>query len=126
MINNIGITGVNEFTHPQSAEVIGSILMAPKTDLMTTITNIKLVVDTALAAYKAARSVSIAELERLGMDTMYREGFNTLMTEKLGAEGYKALKSAINGWRCHALFRAVCADEAECDKRALTNALRWF
>lgn len=126
MINNIDIQGVNEFTHPKTADIIGSILMSPKTDLLTTITNIKLVVDTAMATYKAARSVSIADLERLGMDVMYRESFNTLMEEKLGKDGYKSLKSAINGWRCHALFRAVCADEAECDKRALANALRWF
>lgn len=124
MINNIGITGVNEFTHSNTAEILQGILNSPKTDLIETINQAKLVIETALASYKAAKaSDSIADL---GQEIFYREGFNTLMKERVGETKFANIKRAISGWRAHALFRAVCADEIECAKRSLTNAARWF
>ena len=124
MINNIGITGVNEFTHKHTADLISGILTNPRTDLIETITSAKLVIETALAAYKAAKAAD--SVSALGQEVFYREGFNTLMKERIGEEKFASVKRAISGWRVHALFRAVCADEIECDKRALENSARWF
>lgn len=124
MLNNINIAGVNSFTHNNTADVLTGILTNPKTDLIETITSAKLVIETALATYKAAKaSDSISDL---GQEIFYREGFNTLMKERIGEDKFSNIKRAISGWRAHALFRAVCADEIECAKRALSNAARWF
>lgn len=124
MINNIGIVGINKFTHTNTAEVLTGILTNPRVDLVETVNQAKTVIETALAAYKTAKEESA--IEALGQKAFYREGFNTLMIEKIGEENFTNIKHAISGWRCHALFRAVCADEIECSKRALNNAARWF
>lgn len=124
MINNINVAGVNSFTHKCTADILTGILTNPRADLIETITAAKLVIETALSSYKAAKtSDSISDL---GQEIFYREGFNTLMKERVGEEKFANIKRAISGWRAHALFRAVCADEIECSKRALENAARWF
>lgn len=124
MINNIGLIGINKFTHTRTAEVLSGILTNPRVDLIETIGQSKLVIETAMAAYKAAKTAD--SIEGLGQEAFYRDGFNAIMKERIGEDKFSNVKRAISGWRAHALFRAVCADEIECSKRALENAARWF